>query len=97
VITLIMSLSGHYRERIDKMPKKTLDDWKPWHAEMEAFASRDTEGFVNDIHALKAHILKLQAVCPKDSAGWPVGTALRVIDNLQKQHNTFTRYLEQLR
>lgn len=79
------------------MPNPTKEDWGPWHLEKGIFAKRDTEGFVKDLQALKAHILKLQAICPKDSAGWPVGTALRALTTLQKEYERFNRYFNQLR
>ena len=75
----------------------TKDDWELWHQERVNFAHRDTEGFTKDLSALKAHILKLQEVCPKDKAGWPVGTALILLGQLRKEHDRFQRYLDQLR
>lgn len=75
----------------------TKDNWSNWNNEQHNFAHRDTEGFTKDLAALKAHISKLQEVCPKDKAGWPVGTALNVLDKLRKEHDRFQRYLDQLR
>jgi len=72
-------------------------DWELWHQERQAFAKRETKDIIEDLEALKAHILMLQNVCPKDSAGRPVGKALGYLDKLRKDHERFTRYLEQLR
>lgn len=72
----------------------TKDDWKPWHEERERFYTRDTEGFILDLEALKAHILKLQQVCPKDKAGWPHSTALVVLDLLHKEYFAAKKLLE---
>ena len=65
--------------------------------ERETFAARETRGFTDDLKALKEHILKLQNICPKDKAGWPVGNALSSIRQLQNDYNRFTRYLDQTR
>jgi len=79
------------------MGGKTKDDWSKWHREVDDFAKRETGGFAKDIQDLEAHIKRLQATCPKDAAGWPVGTALRVITTLQKDHFLFTQYLKQFK
>lgn len=72
-------------------------DWTQWNEERRIFAHRDTEGLTKDLKALKAHILKLQAVCPKDSAQWPVRLALDVIRGLQKDYDRFLRYFPELK
>lgn len=73
------------------------EDWEQWNHERANFSGRDTEGFTKDLKALKNHIRKLQEVCPKDKAGWPVGTALKVLDKLRKEHDRLHKYLDQLR
>jgi len=78
-------------------PGHTKDDWKAWDKEKANFAARDTWGFAEDMNALRAHISKLIEVCPKDSAGWPVGAALNVINKLRNNLDTFNRYFDQLR
>jgi hypothetical protein len=67
----------------------TAEDWKLWHEERQAFAARETEGFTKDLEALKEHILRLQAVAPKDNAGWPVTTALISLDKLKREYDRF--------
>lgn len=79
------------------MPKNTRDLWKAWSEERASFAARDSTGFTQDVIALEAHIATLIQVCPKDAAGWPTRIALYTINNLQKDLETFTRYLDQLR
>jgi len=68
-------------------------NWKEWNEERESFANRETEGFTLDLKALEAHIKRLTKVCPKDEAGWPTVTALRVIDKLTEDHNVIKHYL----
>ena len=79
------------------MPAHTRNNWKAWNEERENFTARDTKGFTKDVAALEAHISKLIEVCPKDEAGWPRGTALEVIGDLQEDLETLRRYLAQLR
>jgi len=69
------------------MPKKIKEDWEKWHAARTAFSARATEGFNTDLAALEAHIKNLQNIAPKDTAGWPVGTAMKVIDQLQRDYH----------
>jgi len=73
----------------------TKKDWQPWHAERKRFQRRDTKGYIIDFEALKNHIRKLQEVCPKDEAGWPVSTALSVINRLKRDFERVAGYLEE--
>lgn len=73
------------------MPKR--EEWNAWHEEREAFLARDSAGFTQDLKALEEHIKKLTEICPKDAAGWPVGTALNHIIKLTKGYNLFKEYL----
>lgn len=66
------------------MARLTQQDWELWEKERTYFKARETEGFTKDFAALEAHIKRLQEVAPKDKAGWPVGQALKVIDQLQR-------------
>lgn len=79
------------------MPVHNHYEWEAWNEERKAFKNRDTQGFKGDIVALASHIQKLIEFSPKDKAGWPTIAALKVIDNLQKDLQTFQRYLSQLR
>lgn len=72
------------------------NEWKLWHSERERFLSRDTEGLTKDLSAFKEHILKLQEVCPKDKAGWPVTTALIHLDKLKKEYDKFVSLLSRI-
>jgi len=72
---------------------KEVDDWQAWDKERADFQGRDTEGFTKDLEALEAHIKALAVVAPKDTAGWPVQTALIHIRMLTKDYNRFKGYL----
>lgn len=71
-----------------------VKDWTAWHEERKRFQARDTQGFTKDLKAFEQHIKNLTQVCPKDAAGWPVGTALYHLDILQKEYDRFKEYLE---
>ena len=79
------------------MSSQNKEAWDKWHIERHLFATRDTEGFNKDLEALKAHITKLQKVCPKDPAGWPVPAALSYLNKLQADCSKFTQYLKNLK
>lgn len=87
---------GLHKKGDDMTQKATPVDWGPWNEERAAFTSRDTQGFSKDLAALEAHIKKLQSICPKDKAGWPVGLALYHISKLTKQYNSIRNYLQSL-
>lgn len=67
------------------MTKK--QDWNPYNLARHNFFMRDSQGFANDIAALEAHILNLQAICPQDKLGWPHPTARLHIQNLKRTHS----------
>ncbi|GAJ05378.1 unnamed protein product [marine sediment metagenome] len=77
------------------MPKVlTAKDWQPWHDEIKRYARRDTEGLDKDLAALEAHIKKLRAVAPKDSAGYRLHTnALIYLNTLQTRLDGIKSYL----
>jgi len=70
------------------------DDWQAWHEERVRFKARETEGFTKDMDALKAHILTLLEVVPKDKAGWPVGQALAPLTYLVRERDRATKCLQ---
>lgn len=78
------------------MPVTTREHWRLWHEERQRFKTRGSTGYLQDILALKTHIMKLQDLAPKDKAGWPVYDALQVIDKLKREYRTYERYLEQM-
>ena len=79
------------------MTVRTKLDWVSWHAERAAFKRRETEGITRDMEALKAHILKLQDLAPKDGTGFPSLSALNVLDTLRRDYDLFQHYLDYLK
>jgi len=75
------------------MPRQTKDDWKAWDEERKQFAKREPQGFTIEIKALEEHIKKLREICPKDTAGYPHGTALTELNKLQQRLDEAKRYL----
>ena len=79
------------------MSVHTKADWKPWLEERRHFKNRESEGLTKDMEALAAHIKRLQELAPKDTAGWPIGNALKTIDTLHLEYLRIQRLIEQLR
>ncbi len=75
------------------MPRQRKDVWKAWHKEIRRYAHRETEGLTADIKALEQHIAKLREVCPKDSAEFPITTALIYLNRLQTRLDKVKGYL----
>ena len=73
------------------MPFHNKNSWVPWNEERQTYGQRESAGFTKDLQALKEHIRKLQEVCPKDKAGWPVAQALDVLDRLKRDYETINR------
>lgn len=72
------------------MTFNTTEQWKAWNQERERFKNRETQGLQEDIATFRAYIFKLTNIAPKDKAGFPVGHALSIIDDLKKE---LARYL----
>lgn len=75
------------------MPKPTNADWAKWHAEIEHFHDRTSDGFAGDIIALETHIKKLVEICPKDAIDYPIWAAREYILQLQTALENAKRYL----
>jgi len=58
-------------------------DWKAWNEERKRYLELESQGFEIDIANLTQYISKLQAVAPKDPAGWMNDHSLEAIDKLK--------------
>lgn len=72
-------------------------NWSEWHEERKRFKERETEGFIKDIAALEAHLIKLRQVAPKDKAGVLHSNAWDYCNKLQKFHDKVMEYLENIK